>query len=412
MPVVDGARIFLPAGDQIECWSADDGHRVWRAPALRSMAGATPVQPSLFIHAARLLVCDPVTASVAALDPASGKLLWQREYPHGSAMTPLHALNTGASLADGKLLCYGNGAVIVNADDGALLWAFDASRVKEFPISLSDASAPVAAQPAPVRYSRGRYYGRSSYGSYGSYGRGFSGQSVQLDYLQREQFEGNVLGAMQPGARLMLTNSAAAWATGSMDGGQMRFGLLAGVRLVLFNNLVMRTVRLDLPFSGGGTATNGTLIGLAGRRACLLGPGALAVCDLDSAAVSSISISEATGATATGAQAQAAPIPLEAAVDASMIYVSGPGGIAVYHARTGERLQKAAWPAGVAPAALPVSANESVNYLPQGRFRNSNNGRGGGLETIAAVVSGGVFYTPVSGSRLVALVGEEKERAK
>ena len=422
VPVVDGARIFLPAGDQIECWSADDGRRMWRAPALRSMANATPVHPSLFIHAGRLLVCDPSAASVAALDPASGKLLWQRDYPRSASMTPLHALNTGASLSDGKLLCYGNGAVIVNADDGALLWSFDTSRVKEFPIALNDASAPAAppaAQPVQMGYSRGRYYGRSSYASYGSYGRGYSGQSIQFDYLQRAQIDGNVFGSMQPGTRLMLTNSAAAWAGGNTDGGQLRFGMLAGARLVLFNNQVMRTVRLDLPFSGGGAGVNGTFIALAGRRACLLNGSSLALIDLDSSAVENVTLDVAVppntsviGVPSVAGANEPVAASVQAAVDGLTILVSGPRGIARYNTRNGARIESSPWPAGIVPAAQPMAANDSVNWLPQGRFRNSNTGRGGGLETIAAVVSGGVFYTPVSGSRLVALAGEEKERAK
>ena len=419
VPVVDGARIFLPAGDQIECWSADDGRRLWRAPALRGTGSATPVQPSLFIHAGRLLVCDPVTASVAALDPASGKLLWQREYPRTSSMIPLHALNTGASLSEGKLLCYGNGAVIVNADDGALLWSFDTSRVREFPISLSDGSTPTGTQPTPPRYSRGRYYGRSSYATSGGYGRGYAGQSLQFDYLQREQFEGNVLGAMQPGTRLMFTHSAAAWAGGHSDGGQLRFGVLAGARLVLFNNQAMRTVRLDLPFSGGGVGGNGTFIGLSGRRACLLNGFSLALIDLDTSAVENVPLdvgvqpnTSVIGVPSVAGAYEPVAASVQAAVDGLTIIVSGPRGIARYNARSGARIELSPWPAGIVPAALPISANESVNYLPQGRFRNSNNGRGGGLETVTAVVSAGIFYTPVSGSRLVALVGEEKERAK
>lgn len=234
---------------------------------------------------------------------------------------------------------------------------------------------------------------------------------MQLDYLQRAQFDGNYLGALPPGARLQLTHSAAAWAGGGVDGGQMRFGLLAGARLVLFNNQVMRTVRLDLPFSSGGTGGTGMLVGFSGRRVCLLGSENLTVTDLDSGAVSNIALPEATAEPAAGGGVRASLIPLEAAVDAGLIYVSGPGGIAVYHARTGERLQKTAWPAGLAPAPRPGPVNESVSYLPQGRFRNSNTGRGGLLDPIAAVVSDGVFYTPVSGSRLVALVGEKKEPA-
>ena len=404
LPVAEGARIFLPVDGGIECWSAEDGHRLWRAAALRIGAGAAPVQPSLFLHAGRLLVCDPVAPAVASLDPASGKLLWQRDYPRRASAVPLHALNTGASLSDGRLLCYGNGAFIVNAEDGELAWSFDASRVQEFPIALADAAASPA---VPANYGRG--YSRWNPG--GRYGA----QSYQLDYLQRAQY-GNAFGNLQPGMRLMLTHSAAAWAGAGTDGGQMRFGLLAGPRLVMFNtnNQVLRTVRLDLPFGGGGTNGYGAFIGLAGRRACLLNSGGLAVCDPDSAAAATnIPLPESAGEPAPGARAPTSLIPLEAAVDASMIYVSGPGGLGVYHARSGQRLQKAAWPAGLAPAPVAAPAqNESVQYYPQGRYRYSSNGNGAGfMEPVTAVVSDGVFYTPVSGTRLVALVGEEKEPA-
>ena len=412
IPVTDGARIFLPMNDVVECWSAEDGRLLWRAPTLRSPVNAAGVQPAVFVHAGRLLLCDPAALSVASLDPASGKRLWQRDYPRRPSQFPLHALNSGASVSEGRVLMYGNGAVIVSAEDGELAWSFDASRVQSFPVSLADAAPPPMAPAYGGRgYSRYSRYPQQQY------------QQYQIDYLQqRAQEQYNPYGYLQAGQRLSLANSAAMWAGAGNDNGAQRFGFLAGPRLALFQAQIqsLRTVRLDLPFGGGAAFDyHGMFVGLASRRVCALGPGALTVWDMDSdtsAPVSLIQLSESTYDPMTGGS-PVSPIPLAAAVDASMIYVSGPGGIGVYHARSGQRVQKAEWPAGLAPApgvlapGAQQQQNESMQYLPQGRLRYSNNNNNTSLEPIASLVSGGVFYTPVTGTRLVALVGEEKEPA-
>jgi len=414
LPVVAGPRIFLPVDGQIECWSAEDGRLLWRAPGLRNAATSAALPPSLLVHADRLLVADPLAFAVAALDPATGKVLWQRDYPRKKLAQPLTAFNSGASLAEGRLLLYGGSAIIVNAADGEVAWSFDSSRVREFPIALAAAAAPAA---APMTAPQNRWSRGSSSGGYGS---GYGGQQYpyQLDYLQRAQ-QANFFGRIQPGTRMLLAHSAAAWAT-TYDGSG-RFGLVDGARLLLFDQQVMRTVRLDLPFSGGGFAFGGgnynfagTFVGMAARRACVLQPGMLLVGDLDTGTVANCVLSEISNEAVPGASGKILPIPLEAAVDAALIYVSGPGGIAVYHARSGERMQKLAWPAGIAPeplAVTPQQAQQQLSYFPQWRYRADPNGRGVTIEPLAALVQGGIFYTRVSGSRLVALGGEEKDSA-
>ena len=425
VPIVEGAHIFLPATNGIECRAADDGRLLWRAPPLRSGGAKFAVHPSLFLHAGRLLVCDAAAASLAALDTATGKLIWQRDYTTRATAVPLNALNTGASLANGRLLFYGTGAFVVNAGDGALLWSFDAGRVRAFPIALSDPVATPVPQNAPSLYN-GRSFRRASFSRFSSSFGGFNqGQLFQLDYLQAAQFRGYNPYLTQPGTQFTLTNSAAAWASVNENSGQERFGILDGERMLLLNGNTLHTVRLDVPFGGGVQNANGIFIGIAGRRACLLNDTALTLCDTDSAGISSIALTDSGTAQSPesdgpyvphaniqGAITQAAPIPVQAAVDGMLIHVSGPDGIATYHARTGERVQKSPWPANVAPPPQPVPVNRQVNYFSQGRYSYDQNGRMGVMETNTATVRDGVLYTPVSASRLVALTGMEKERAK
>ncbi len=405
-PVAAGARIFLPVDDAVECWSAEDGRLLWRAPLLRGLASVAGVLPALFVHADRLLVCDPVAFSVASLDSASGKRLWQRDYPRRPSQMPLNALNSGASFSDGRVLLYGNGAVIVSAADGELAWSFDAGRVPAFPVALAD--APVS---RPISRGGSRWSGQQQ------------SRQFQIDYLQQRGQQYNNYGGMQPGTTLLLANSAAAWAGEGYTDGQQRFGLLAGPRLLLFQSQsqTLRTVRLDLPFGGGSGSAYGMFVGLAGRRVGMLGPGALSVWDMDAdtpASGTSIQLPESALDPQSG-RASASPIPLSVAVDGALLYVSGPGGLGVYHARSGQRVQKADWPAGLVPAPVVLAPgvqqqqqNDSTQYYPQGRLRYSNNNNSSALEPNAAIVSDGVFYTPVTGTRLVALVGEEKEPAK
>jgi outer membrane protein assembly factor BamB len=408
-PAADGARICLPAANGIECWSAEDGHLLWRAPSLRSGSARNAVHPSLFLHAGRLLVCDVTAASLAALDPATGKVIWQHEYATRAGTTPLHALNTGASLSNGRLLFYGAGAFVVNADDGALLWSFDASRVRAFPISLSEPAATPPPPNTPAGYA-GRY-GRPVYSRFsGGYGGYNQSRFFSIDYLQPAQFRSSYF--TQPGTQFALTNSAAAWAAVNPYSGQTRFGVLEGDRMVLLNGSMLHTVRLDVPFSGGVQNANGIFIGVAGRRACLLTESGLAFCDSESVGISNIAISEPAEPDAPWASVPATTFPVQAAIDGLLVHVSGPDGIATYHSRTGERLQKTPWPANVVPPPQPVTAGRQSNYFAQGRYTYDQNGNMAGMETITARVRDGVLYTPVSSSRLVALTGIGKERAK
>ena len=411
-PVADGARIFLPAANGIECWSADDGRLLWRAPSLRGGSAKAAVHPSLFIHAGRLIVCDPAIASVAALDPATGKQIWQRDYPKRAGSSPMSAMSMGASLSNGRVLFYGAGTCIVNADDGALLWSFDASRVREFPIALSEKTATPTPQTMPSGFP-GRRSFRSSYSGFsGRYGGTNPQQMLQLDYLALAQLRGGNAYAMQAGAQFALTHSAASWADGNENSGQMRLGVLAGERMLLMDGGNLRTVRLDVPFGGGTQQANGIFIGIAGHRACLMNASALTLCEVDSNGITSIPISESVDAVVPRAPVVAAPIPVQAAVDGLLIHVSGPDGIATYHARTGERVQKSPWPANVAPPPQPAPVNRQMNYFSQGRYGYDPNGNMTTIEAITATVRDGVLFTPVSASRLVALTGMEKERAK
>lgn len=410
VPLAEGARIFLPSGNGIECWAAEDGRLLWRASSLRGAGAKATIHPSLFIHAGRLLVCDAEAASLAALDLGTGKLIWHREYQTGAAAPQMNPFNTGASLSNGRLLFYGLGAFIVNADDGALLWAFDANRVREFPIALSDPLAAGGPQISGAGYS-GRRPPFSSRGPRG-YGGSNQGQSLQIDYLQNANFRGYNPYGMPVGTQFKLTNSAAAWAMGDANSGQGRFGVLDGDRMVLLNGSTLNTVRLDLPFGGGVRNASGIFIGIAGRRACMLNHETLQLCDTESPAVSNIPISNPENESTPNAPRQAAAISVQAALDGMLIHVSGPDGIATYHARTGALIQRSPWPANVAPPPQPVPASRMAQYFPQGRFTYDSNGRTGGIETITATVRDGVLYTPVTPSRLVALVGLEKEHAQ
>ena len=411
VPVADGARIFLPVTAGVECRSADDGRLLWRAPSPRAAALKVTAHPSLFIHGGRLLVCDPASASLTALDPATGKISWQRDYSARAGIAPLHPLNCGASLSNGRLLFYGAGAYVVNADDGALLWSFDARRVREFPVSLSEKPA-AAPQIMPAGFS-GRRYARSSYPVYSGGSGGFNqGQLTQFDYLQALQGGSYNSYALQPGTQFALSNSAAAWAANNGSNGQSRFGVLDGDRMLLLNGYMLHTVRLDLPFGGGSQNVNGMFAGFAGRRACLLNSGGLTVCDTDSGTMTVLPISNPAATDNPNSLSEAAPIPVQVAVDGILIHISGPDGIATYHARTSELVQRSRWPASVAPPTRKLTAGRQSNYFPQGRYNYDENGRMAAVETITAIVHDGVLYTPVSASRLVALTGMEKERAK
>jgi hypothetical protein len=400
VPAVNSGRIFLPDAGGIECWSGDDGRLLWRATDLGEVAS---VYPSLFFHAGRLLVCNPTQATIQSLDPATGKIDWQREYPRQKVSFPLHALNCGASYSDGRILLYGAATIIASAANGTVQWSFGTSDVKGFPLSLADISAQA---PVPAPYQLGQVP---------RFQRGGMQPLVTYDYRTRRQSSSHGW-IPQPGQPFVLANAAASWAFGGNDGGQSRFAILSGQKLLLFSSQSLHTVRLDLPFLGSQVYGRGAVAGFAGRFACLVEGRNIQVIDLDSGTAQQIVLSASNridgedngdGDAEIARQMQNSVTKVQAAIDGPLIYVSEKSGISGYLVRTSRRVFHSPWPKSVAPAETPADPAGSMGYVQHGRM--FYNGQYGTIEPNTAVVIEGVFYSEADPGRVVALVGEARK---
>ena len=236
--LADGkGRFYVPGRFDVTCRAVDDGRLLWRADVgavWRSQAAPVPPgQPAppgmasppvaLFLHQNQLLTYEPVSGTVTKIDPATGKIVWDRAFP-GQKPLPLYAYNSGASLSGDRLLIYGSKTAIIDVSTGQVEWSFEPYRVRTLPVKLPDpavkkpptaTSFPVASPPYvpyPVPPYSGPSHGYmpgmvSSYSSARYFPHGGSAQPVQyVNYLQQQQM------VVPPPGGMRLTSSAVAWA--------------------------------------------------------------------------------------------------------------------------------------------------------------------------------------------------------
>lgn len=452
VPLADGrGRFFVPAVAEVACHAVDDGRRLWRAQVGAVGAAppaATPVVPasvpamrpnvSIFLYRDGLLTYEPISGTVTRIDPATGKIVWDRTFPAEKPAAVSH-LNCGASLCGDRLLVYGARTAVVNVESGDLEWSFEPWRVRTFPIELRDpsdeeldaalsagqypAAYPTApySQPSPAQYVamlRGQPYPVSGPVSYP--GTGYippPGQpTVQfVDYLQRNTTGG------PPSGTMGLTGAAVAWAASVQQGTSRRAWLTDRALLLMSGQDSLQIVRTDFPLAGKRVSISGRFVGMAGRVMCLVSDEQLDLVDLAEGTTKQYDLGEISSGRLPG-------VPIQAAVDGPMVYVTGPGGILCVAAITGRRVLKADWPAGVTVAgpdeshsvaeATPQVAGAST-YLPPrvllpagvSTFALPTPYQPGGASSYfppvptpaVSLVDSGVLYATLSPGRIVAL---------
>ncbi len=381
VPLADGqGRFYVPGISEVCCYAANDGRLLWQAdvgavgaaPRVASASGVPPYV-SIFFYDGHLLTYEPVSGTVTQVDRQTGKIVWDRTFAAGEPIAALISWhNSGASLCGHRLLVYGVRTAIVDLESGQVEWSFEPWRVRKFPVELRDPSVmqsttvlstpsvypPYPPSPTYIRSGSGiRYAGPFAPGPY------LSATPVQptqyVSYLQPSTFS-----ALPPGG-VSLTVPAVAWAS-NVQQGMPRRACLMDRRLLLFDQSGLQVIRTDLPLAGKRIHASGQFVGMAGRIACLLSGTQLQLIDVVEGTSQQFDLREIAGGTSPTGGSYGSPIgtvPIQATLDGSWVYATGPGGILCVSAITARRALKADWPAGLwpekpaAPAATTVSAN-------------------------------------------------------
>jgi len=404
-PITDReGRIFIPLRGGIECLSAEDGRLLWRATvSSSSVPGSGQAQAgsrvSVFLRKGKVLACDPATDAVAAFDRVTGKVVWEADNAPPAQRRAPNWTNSGAVLSGSRLMLYGQNTTVFNADTGEIEWKFEPGRVRKFPIRLEEAgdlaaaSRPVSHPPRSYAYQGGRYAQRASYHPSGRYYAPPSrAPKVQHVIYNMPSLMGwSLLSSQRSGYSTAFASAGATWASGRYAY-QPRRGAIFDDRLLLFGQHGLLVLRLDLPLGATHVATSGVFIGMSGRIACLLQHGTVVFINVVTGQSKSFSLSEI----ATGND----HAEVQAAIDGSLVHLTGPQGILCVNAHSASKVLKTPWPEAVAK--LPrTPGSSSVNYQWHGRYYHLNNVHYP-APIVARVTKGGLLTT-LGLNRVVAL---------
>ncbi|MFW6161792.1 MAG: PQQ-binding-like beta-propeller repeat protein [Planctomycetota bacterium] len=398
-PVADGrGRVYVPNAGRLECLAAEGGILLWRASFGYRGSPSHQVPAVLaFAQDGRVLAFEPLGGMAAALDPETGKLLWEQRLTSDEAETAdVTWQRAGASLSGDRFLVYGARVAILDAETGAVHWSLDPSRLRPFPVRLDEPiedgatisrpARPATRSPAPYTIAHrtgGRYIPMR-------HPRALAARQQPPAYVNHL---GRSPGSWSPTGltlrRTALAAPAVVWA--KADG--PRYAAVRSDRLLLFGQRSF-AARLDLPVAAKPMLAGGVFLGTAGGAACFLqrGPKLVAVA-LESLEGREFGLDEVTGDQVNAA--------VQAAVDGSLVYVSGPMGVLCLNVRTGQELFAAPWPKPVAPPETPQPP-QNVQYLWQGVSTYARNHYGPCMP-LAACVQRGLLLTAVTPSRVAAL---------
>ncbi len=448
--LADGeSHFFVPAAREIGCYSANDGRLLWRAEVGKPGSVVPPMavlpRVDAFLADGRLVTYEPVSGTVARIDPDSGKVLWAREFAK-EGPGPLSASNVGASLSGDRLFVYGAQTAIVNLCTGEAEWLFEPERVREFPVRLSESTAanlPTTVRVPSVIPRRPPRWAAAPSGPYGypcmppharfrpvsagtymrAHGVSANATPTYVDYLLPSDSTELPLS----GARL--APAAVTWAA-ARDGGARR-GRLFGPWLILQGPQGVDVLRTDLPLVGRRRLHPvGPLICIVGRFGCWFDVSAgssMFLVPLDGGQPVRVDLGELVGTESDEVilddqdpfvHVEASPVgprdvPLQVAVSGSLLIATGERGILGFNPATQENVFFCRWPeeAEIAPTAEmtadqappPVGAARRAGFtVPPYQLDRGSQGPTQVPATLARV-HGPLLLTLAAPGRVVAL---------
>jgi outer membrane protein assembly factor BamB len=338
-------RLFLCRDGELTARSAQNGEVLWqaeldgevrRAPPAPGQPAPMPLADDVFLDPARrVIVWRAETATAAAFHPATGKLLWRRDLATRTPSPQLHALNSGASCADGRLLVYGHQPAVLDTATGTTVWNFDASAVREFPLVLKTDEEKQTAAAAPKIALAALPSAAASFAPGfrpTNYGPGTPPRRLGFNHLKPLTERASVLSQWIE-SKGVLVSPAVSWAE---QGWQPIGGAIANGRLLLTMPQLTMALSLDLPLGGSRFDLYGTFVAATGNKAVFHADGAVVCLDMERGTTVSVPLA----AVGSGGR-NATP---EVCLGGTRLYVSGEKGLLCVNPHTQRVVYFAPWP--------------------------------------------------------------------
>ncbi|MCB1229097.1 MAG: PQQ-binding-like beta-propeller repeat protein [Verrucomicrobiae bacterium] len=343
-------RLLLPAGRILEARDIADGSLLWSADLslVSDLTGETgepgtaKAEMRLELTPERVIAFLPESSTVAAIDLASGKLVWVRRIDDADPAGGdggLFSLNAGASYHDGKLFVYGRESVVLDVEDGSVIWRFDGGDVRTFPISLKEPSTDAPEEKMDASGAGGGVLSSSRPG----YLDHLTPPDGRADAVKRFlQYQGALVAPAVHWSAARLSQSSAAMAE-----------IVPGDRLLLFGESGLRSISLKLPLASTFLPARGVYLGNSGSEAWFLDGELLRRLDLSSGRSSTLSLAPIQG---EGKSARAV-------LSGGRVYAIGDSGIRVHNAWSGELIAAWQWPPDLQSYRNRLAKNDSAGGI-------------------------------------------------
>lgn len=379
-------RFVLEFGTELKAFAVSDGSLQWkfalpsRKDSIAATKGAYPGW-QLARSGDRLIVHQPFTGQLLAVDRETGKLLWQTSTAQGEPNPNVVSMNSGLSVAGDLILAYGKQAGLYRLDSGKPVWSFQGEEALKFPVILREQREDLSEEElVTLKETRPERVWTP-----------VSRQSRQnhLSYLDDTATESQVLSFVDyPGALLA---PAAAWNRFRLATGEGAAGDLSGKHLWLMDPDGIRLISLDLPLASDYFKVTGTFVGASGSHAWILNRDQLIHIDGGEGVIRETTTSDlGTGAAAT--------------LVGGWIYVRGQSGVAVFNASTGKRIARSEWDDEMKRYLEEVDPPASgEQYTWQGMVRQKATGHPRFCYPILDTAANGRYLATFGGNRIVAI---------
>lgn len=340
-----GARFFLVEEESLKCYSIKDGSPVWTAelpfasdPEKLSVGKAD----ILAVSEELVVVFRPHTQSAAGYDLGGGKLRWLHE---GEPIAQddfarIDTLNSGAQIANGRVLLYGQKAEILEAESGKRIWKLDPDGLAVLPVEL--------------RRYRGNEEAISVEGSE---------VSVELPLSEVEVFDAVSSTSLLSSSLFFesrnvgaIVSPVAYWAHRRSETSEPAFAHLGSSAIWLGHGAVIRKIPTDIPVGSDQLAGSGTFLGENGSHGWFVEDGYLYHTDFTRKRTYAVEVTDLGDATS-----------IRALYAGNQIVVKGERGFKVINALSGKVTGESNWGEDVvsylSAAGIGIPEREGEGFL-------------------------------------------------